>query len=63
MILNNNQLAKLRRPVHITYIQNYILKLTEEQTRDVIDYNVDKGVIEESKYGKDYYVLKNNSND
>ena len=60
MILNNNQLSKLRRPVHISFIQKNILKLTEEQTIDIINYNVEKGIIEESKFGKGYYVLKNN---
>lgn len=58
MIFTDKQLAKLRRPVHISYIQKNILNITEEQTREIINRYVDEGILEESKYGKDYYSLK-----
>lgn len=51
--------SKLIRPIHISYIQNYILRTTMEETIDIIKKYMEEGVIEESKYGKDYYVLKN----
>lgn len=51
--------GKLRRPVHIDYIANYIVKLPIEETRELLMTLVDMGVIEESGYSKDYYVLKN----
>jgi phosphosulfolactate synthase (CoM biosynthesis protein A) len=51
-------LDKLRRPVHITFISNHILKLSMEETEKFINEMVDEGLIEESKYGKGYYVVK-----
>jgi len=50
--------GKLRQPIHISYISKYILKTTEEETRAVLQQGIDNGVIEESGYAKDYYVLK-----
>ena len=58
MIFTDKQLAKLILPVHIIYIQKNILNITEEQTREIINRYVDEGILEESKYGKDYYSLK-----
>lgn len=51
--------GKLRRPVHIDYIANYIVKLPIEKTHELLNQLVSVGVIEESGYAKDYYVLKN----
>jgi hypothetical protein len=51
-------LDKLRRPVHITFISNHILKLSMEETEKFINEMIDEGLIEESKYGKGYYVVK-----
>lgn len=59
MSLTDKQLLKLRIPLHISYIQNNLLKISEDQTREVLKTYIEKGIIEESKYGKDYYVLKN----
>jgi len=57
--LKQNLLAKLRRPVHITFISKNILKTSMDETTKLINEMVDEGLIEESKYGKGYYVVKN----
>ena len=51
-------LAKLRLPVHITFISNHILKTSMKETKKIIGEMVEEGLIEESKYGKEYYVVK-----
>lgn len=51
-------LAKLRRPIHITFISKHLVKLPMEQTMVIINEMVEEELIEESIYGKDYYVLK-----
>jgi len=50
--------TKLRQPVHISYISKYILKLTEKETKKILDKLIDEGVIEESTLAPDYYVNK-----
>jgi phosphoribosyl-ATP pyrophosphohydrolase len=40
--------TKLRQPVHISYISKYILKLTEKETKEILDKLIEEGVIEES---------------
>ena len=40
--------SKLRQPVHISYISKYILKMTEKETKEILDKLIDEGVIEES---------------
>lgn len=52
-------LGKLRQPIHIDYISKYILKESIKETKQVLDKLIEEGVIEESKYAKDYYVVKN----
>ena len=37
--------TKLRQPVHISYISKYILKLTEKETKEILDILIDEGVI------------------
>jgi hypothetical protein len=63
IIMHNNQtktlLGKLRQPIHIDYIARYILRESKDYTKKVLDQLVEEGVIEESKYAKDYYVVKN----
>jgi hypothetical protein len=54
-----NLLGKLRQPIHIDYISNYILKESMENTMNLITKLIESNVIEESKYAKDYYVVKN----
>ena len=50
--------SKLRQPVHITYISKYILKLTEKETKKILDILIDEGTIEESPLSQNYYVNK-----
>jgi len=50
--------GKLRQPIHISYISKYILKTTVGETREILKQAIEEGVIEESSYAKDYYVLK-----
>ena len=51
-------MSKLRQPIHINYISSYILRVSEEETRKILDNLIKENVIEESKYAKDYYVIK-----
>ena len=50
--------TKLRQPVHISYISKYILKLTEKETKEILDILIDEGVIEESPLSPGYYGNK-----
>jgi hypothetical protein len=50
--------SKLRQPVHISYISKYILKMTEKETKKILDEMVTDGLIEESPMASDYYVNK-----
>jgi hypothetical protein len=50
--------TKLRQPVHISYISKYILKMTEKETKKILDELIDEGVIEESSLAPNYYVNK-----
>ena len=50
--------SKLRQPVHISYISKYILKMTEKETKKILDELIDEGVIEESSLAPNYYVNK-----
>ena len=50
--------TKLRQPVHISYISKYILKLTEKETKEILDKLIDEGVIEESPLSPGYYGNK-----
>ena len=49
-------LRKLEIPVHINYISDYILRVGIDETRKRIEKLVSEGVLEESQYGKEYYV-------
>lgn len=51
---------KLIRPVHINYISEVFFKNNMEETRSEINKMIEDGLVVESKYGKDYYVLKSN---
>jgi hypothetical protein len=51
--------GKLRQPIHIDYISKYILKESMENTVNIINKLVEDNIIEESKYAKNYYVVKN----
>ena len=50
--------AKLRRPIHITYISEHILKKNLVETRKIINSLVSDGFIVESESEKDYYRIK-----
>ena len=52
-------LANLRQPIHISYISQYLLKIPMKETQTEIDKLISDGLIEESKYAKEYYVIKN----
>lgn len=52
-------MGKLRQPIHIDYISKYILRKSIEDTKNIINKLVEDNIIEESKYAKDYYVVKN----
>jgi hypothetical protein len=50
--------TKLRQPVHISYISKYILKMTEKETKEILDKLIEEGVIEESPLAPGYYGNK-----
>ena len=50
--------SKLRQPVHISYISKYILKMTEKETKEILNKLIDEGVIEESPLAPGYYGNK-----
>jgi hypothetical protein len=50
--------GKLRQPIHIDYISRYIIQKPIEETIQIIHELVGQNILEESKYGKDYYVTK-----
>lgn len=50
--------AKLRLPIHITYISEHILKKDLEETRIIINKLISDGFIVESETSKDYYRVK-----
>jgi hypothetical protein len=54
--LKQTLISKLRRPVHITFIAQHLTKTTVEQTRIYLNELIEQGLVEESKYGKDYFV-------
>lgn len=51
--------SKLRQPVHISYISKYILKMTEKETKKILDEMISEDLIEESPMVSNYYVNKN----
>ena len=51
-------LSKLRQQIHINYISQYILRTSEEETRETIKQLIEEDVIEESMFAKDYFLIK-----
>jgi hypothetical protein len=51
-------LSKLQRPIHISFISQYIIKKSEDETREILNELINQGIIVESKFGVDYYVVK-----
>lgn len=48
---------KMRLPIHISYLANYVLKKSIEETKEVLDRGVEEGLFEEVKFDG-YYKLK-----
>jgi hypothetical protein len=51
-------LLKIDKPTYIGYISHYILKRSLEETQELIDKLVKEGLVEESKWAKQYYSSK-----
>ena len=51
-------LSKLRRPVHVSYISKHLVKLPMDDTMNLLNEMIGEGLVEESVYGKNYYVIK-----
>lgn len=56
--LKQTLLAKLRRPIHVSYISRHLVKLPMDNTMNILNEMIEEGLVEESKYGKGYYVIK-----
>ena len=52
--------SKLRRPIHITYISEHILKKNMNETRKLITKLMEDGYMFESETAKDYFYIKPN---
>jgi hypothetical protein len=51
-------LSKLRRPIHVSYISKYLVKLPMNETINLLNEMISEDLIEESVYGKGYYAIK-----
>lgn len=54
-------LKNLKRPTHITYIKDRIIKKDMESTMMIIEQLCESNLIEESSLAKNYYVIKENA--
>jgi hypothetical protein len=52
--------SKLRRPIHITYISEHILRKDMDETRTLINKLMEDGYVFESETSKDYFYIKPN---
>ena len=52
--------SKLRRPIHITYISEHILRKDINETRTLINKLMEEGYVFESETSKDYFCIKPN---
>ena len=52
--------SKLRRPIHITYISEHILRKDMDETRKLITKLMEDGYVFESEISKDYFYIKPN---
>ena len=52
--------SKLRRPIHITYISEHILKKDITETRKLLTKLMEDGYMFESETSKDYFYIKPN---
>lgn len=49
--------AKLRSPIHFTYISKYVLKMNESETQKILNDLIEEGEIEESPLAKNYFSV------
>lgn len=49
--------AKLRSPIHFTYISKYVLKMNESETQKILNDLIEEGGIEESPLAKNYFSV------
>ena len=52
--------SKLRRPIHISYISEHILKKDMTETRKLVTKLMEDGYMFESETAKDYFYIKPN---
>jgi hypothetical protein len=52
--------SKMRRPIHISYISERILKKDMDDTRRLINKLMEDGYVFESETSKDYFYIKPN---
>ena len=48
--------SKLRSPIHFSYIAQYILRESQDNTLELLSKMTEMGIVEESHYAKGYYV-------
>ena len=60
--MNNKLLAKLRSPVHISFISSHIFKKDMEETKKMIQELMTENIIEQSEYFSPS-LYENNDND
>jgi len=52
--------GKLRIPIHIKYIVDFIVKDSIEQTKKILDKLVDDNIVVEIENNKGFYMLSSN---
>ena len=52
--------GKLRIPIHIKYIADFIVKDSIEQTKKILDKLVDDNIVVEIENNKGFYMLSSN---
>ena len=52
--------GKLRIPININYIADFIVEDSIEKTKKILDKLVDDNIVEEIENNKGFYVLKSN---
>lgn len=51
---------ELKVPCHISYIAERVFKLSLQETQSIINDMIEKGMVEESCFAKNYYKIKQN---
>jgi hypothetical protein len=52
--------GKLRIPIHIKYIADFIVKDSIEQTKKILDKLIDDNIVVEMENNKGFYMLSSN---